>query len=138
MDFLPQAASLLSERLGLNIDESSFQAAIARLLGDGGAINLPELTARIAGNGQFGDLLQSWLGDGDNSPIDASGILDMLGGDKVSEFANAIGTDTQTAAAGLSDVLPRLIDSASSGGNLLDAVGGVGGLMGAASSLFKR
>ena len=138
MDFLQQAASLIGERLGLNIDDSSLQTAVAALLGDGSSINLAELTGKLAGSGQFSDLLQSWLGDGENSPMDAGGILDLLGGDKLSEFASAVGTDSQAAAEGLADVLPRLIDGASSGGNLLDAVGGVGGLMGAASSLFKR
>jgi uncharacterized protein YidB (DUF937 family) len=55
----------------------------------------------------------------------------------VSDFASTLGTDTDTAAAGLADVLPQMMDQASSGGNLLDAAGGLGGLMGAAKSFLS-
>ena len=53
------------------------------------------------------------------------------------DFAASLGTDTGTAASGLADVLPQLMDKASSGGSLLDAAGGVGGLMGAAKSFLS-
>jgi len=138
MDILQQAAQLLASRLGLDIDEQTLQSAIARVIGEGSELNLADLAAKMAGSGQFGNLVQSWLGDGDNAPISANAILEILGGEKVQEFASTIGTDTHTAAEGLSDVLPQLMDRASSGGSLLDAVGGVGGLMGAASSFFKH
>lgn len=138
MELIQQAAQLLGQRLGLSVDQDTLQNAVGALLGDGGSIDVAELVGRMAGTGQFGDILQSWLGDGENAPIDAGGILEVLGSDRVADFAGAVGTDTQTAAAGLSDVLPQLVDQASSGGNLLDAVGGVSGLMGAASAFLKR
>ena len=78
-----------------------------------------------------------WLGDGANSAISAESILGVLGENSVSSFASSLGTDTGTAAAGLAEVLPQLMDKASSGGSLLDAAGGVGGLMNAAKSFLS-
>jgi hypothetical protein len=37
----------------------------------------------------------------------------------------------------MADVLPQLMDKASSGGSLLDSAGGLGSLMGAAQSFLK-
>lgn len=138
MDLMQLGAELLNNRLGLNVDQDRIATALGRLLGDGDSLNLPDLVSRVAGSGQLGGILSSWLGDGSNAPISVDGILDMLGGDEVAAFADTLGTDTQTAASGLADVLPQLIDRASSGGSLLDSVGGVGGLLGAAGSLFNR
>ena len=45
---------------------------------------------------------------------------------------------TKIASSGeLGNVLPQVMDKASSGGSLLESVGGLGGLMGAASSFLK-
>ena len=59
-----------------------------------------------------------------------------VGSDRVGAFASKVGVDTGTAADGLADVLPQVMDKASSGGSLLDMAGGASGLLGAAKSLF--
>ena len=69
--------------------------------------------------------------------IDAQQILSGLGDDKVGEFASAVGMEKDAAAQGLADVIPQIMDKSSSGGNLLESVGGLGGLMGAAKSFLS-
>ncbi len=138
MDLIQLGAQLLSDKLGLQVDSTTIRSALSGLLGDGqGGIDLAGLASQMAANGGLQAALQSWLGDGANAPISAGAILDMLGEGKVADFASQVGTDTGSAARGLSDVLPQLIDRASSGGSLLESAGGVGGLLNAASAFLK-
>lgn len=138
MDVIQMGAQLLSEKMGLQIDSGTIESALSSLLGDGqGGIDLAGLASKMASSGELGNVVSSWLGDGGNSAISAESIMGLLGDSKVSDFASTLGTDPGTAASGLADVLPQLMDKASSGGSLLDAAGGVGGLMGAAKSFLS-
>lgn len=138
MDLIQLGAQLLSEKLGLQVDSNTVSSALANLLGDGqGNVDLAGLASKMASSGQLGSIVSSWLGDGANSSISADSILSLLGEGNVSNFASQVGTDSGSAAAGLADVLPQIMDEASSGGSLLESVGGLGGLIGAASSLLK-
>lgn len=138
MDLLELGTSLLNDQLGLQVDPATVTAALGKLLGDGqGNVDLAGLASKMASSGELGNIVSSWLGDGANSAISADSILGLLGEGEVAEFASSVGADTGTAASGLADVLPQIMDQASSGGNLLDSLGGAGGLLGAASSLFK-
>ncbi|BFM07352.1 YidB family protein [Halioxenophilus aromaticivorans] len=97
----------------------SIQTALQHLLPtDGGEINVGSLVSQFMGNGGLASLAQSWLGDGQNMSLSADKIMDMFGESKVSNFANEVGVDTNTAANGLSDMIPDLIDKFSSGGSL--------------------
>ena len=139
MDILQLGARLLSEKLGLTVDTDTIASALSGLLGDGqGNIDLAALAGKMAGSGDLGSIVNSWLGDGANSSISADSILSLLGESQVSDFASKLGTDTGSAAAGLADVVPQLMDQASSGGSLLEAAGGLGGLMGAAKSFLDQ
>jgi uncharacterized protein YidB (DUF937 family) len=138
MDIIEIGAQILSDNLGLDVDKESITQALTDLLGDGqGNIDLAGLASKMASNGDLGGILNSWLGDGANSPISADTIMELLGQNQVSDFASKIGTSTGEAAGGLADALPQLMDKASSGGSLLESVGGLGGLMGAAKSFLS-
>lgn len=138
MDLISKGAELLSQRLGLNLDANTVQSALTQLLGDGsGKIDFAGLATRMASSGELGAVLNSWLGDGSNASISAESIMGLLGRSEVSDFASRLGTNTEAAAGGLADVLPQLMDKASSGGSLLESAGGLGGLMGAAKSFLR-
>ncbi|TKB08455.1 YidB family protein [Desulforhopalus sp. IMCC35007] len=62
----------------------------------------------------------------------------VLGSDRIAEFASKLGLSTEEAAGGLSEALPQIMDKGSSGGSLLDSLGGVEGVMGLAGKLFCR
>ncbi len=139
MDIIEIGAQVLSENLGMEVDKENLSQALTNLLGDGqGNIDLAGLANKMASSGNLGDILNSWLGDGANSPISADTITELLGQNQVSDFASKIGASTGEAAGGLADALPQLMDKASSGGSLLDSVGGLDGLMGAAKSFLSK
>ena len=138
MDIVQMGVDLLSKQLGSQTDANSLNSALSGLLGDGqGTIDLAGLAGKMASSGELGNILNSWLGDGANSAITAESLTNLLGDSNISEFASQVGTDSQSAANGLADVLPQLMDKSSSGGSLLDSVGGLDGLLGAASSFLK-
>jgi uncharacterized protein YidB (DUF937 family) len=138
MDLLEYGAQLLSEKLGADLDPAAIGNALSGLLAnDAGEFDLGALAGKFAGSGELGGLLSSWLGDGENSPLSPEALTSILGGDRIAEFASSLGVDAGSAAGSLAEVVPDMLDKASSGGNLLDMAGGLDGLMGAAKGLFS-
>ena len=138
MDLAKLATQMLMSKLGGSADEGVAASALSSLIGGGDGINLGDVVQKLqGGGGGLASMAQSWLGDGDNLPISASQVTELLGGDKVQEFASKIGLDQDQASEGLAGMLPDLIDKSSSGGSLLDSIGGLSGVAGIASKLFK-
>lgn len=112
--------------------------ALMGLLGDGsGKLDLAGLVQKFSSGG-LASLAQSWLGDGTNAPLGGAQLMQVLGSGAIGDFAKQLGIDTGVATQGLEAAIPAIVDKASSGGNLLEAAGGVEGLMGMASKLFGR
>lgn len=138
MDLMDLGAQLLSDKLGGQGDNNAISSALSSLLGDGqGNVDLQALAGKIAQDGNLGDALSSWLGDGANNAISAESVTALFGENKLAEFAAQFGASTGDAAGGLAEALPQIMDKASSGGNLLEAFGGAGGLLDAAKSFLK-
>lgn len=137
MDILKLATDLFMQKVGGdNLDAATVQGALAGLLGDGGQVDIAGIVDKLKGSG-LAALASSWLGDGGNAPMAPAQVLEIFGQGQVADFAATTGIETERAAGGLAAMLPELVDKCSSGGSLLDAVGGAGGLLGAASKLFK-
>jgi len=77
------------------------------------------------------------LGDGDNAEISGSQLEQLLGSEKIQQAASQLGTSQDDLLAGLKDAIPQVVDKSSSGGSLLDSVGGLSGLAGMASKFLK-
>ncbi len=124
---------------GSGLDIGDLASALSGLTGTTGSkgFDLGSLLSTMESGG-LGAVAQSWLGDGGNDSISPSQVTDMFGSDKISEFASRLGLSTEEAAGGLSDALPHIVDKASSGGSLLDSVGGVSGAIGLAGKLFGK
>ena len=138
MDLMELGAQLLSDKTGTQLDQNSIMSALTGLLGDGqGGIDIAGLVNKMTQSGDLSELVNSWLGDGANQAISVDKIKELVGDGALSNFAQSLGTDTETAAADLADVLPQMVDKSSSGGSLLDAVGGVDGIMNMAKSFLK-
>lgn len=137
MDLIEMATRMLQQKLGTQASTGDISGALQDLLGgEGNGIDLSAIVGKLMSQGNLGDIVQSWLGDGDNKGIDASQIFEIFGRGKVSEFASRVGVGETEAADALSNVLPEMVDKSSSGGSLLDQAGGLGGLMGMAKKLF--
>ena len=134
-------AQLLQSKLGSNIQTSDIASALSGLLG-GDSFDIGSLISKIQGNSGLTSMAASWLGDGANSAMSESQVMDIFGKDKVSEFASKLNIDEGTASNGLADMLPKLIDKASLRGSILESalgsIGGAGGLMGMAGKFFAK
>lgn len=140
MDLLQLGAQMLNQSSGSesNAGSDTIATALSSLLGDGqGNMDLAGLASKMASSGDLGSVVSSWLGDGANSSISADDILGLLGENQIADFSKQLGMGTESAASSLADVLPQLMDQASSGGSLLDAAGGIDGILGAAKKFLS-
>ncbi len=69
-------------------------------------------------SGGLGDVVQAWIGTGQNQPVSADQIQQVLGSDAVKELAAKTGIDPAQAASGLSEVLPQLVDKLTPSGQI--------------------
>lgn len=124
---------------GSGLDTDMISTALAGLTGSSaeGGLDLGALLGKMQSSG-MAEMAASFLGDGANKQMSASNITDLLGSDKIAEFASKLGLSEDQAAGGLSDALPQLMDKGSSGGSILDSIGGVSGALGLAGKLFGR
>ncbi len=130
-------AQSFMQNKGGNLDQGSVVSALTSLLGGSDGLDIGDLISKFQGGG-LGNIVSSWLGDGGNEPIAPNQLTDMLGGDNIASFASQLGMSPDDAAEGLSSAIPTMIDKASSGGALLDSIGGMSGVMGMAGKLFGR
>jgi uncharacterized protein YidB (DUF937 family) len=81
--------------------------------------------------GGLGHLVSSWISTGQNLPISASQITQVLGSQQLNQLAAKAGLSPQAAGAGLAQLLPSLVDRLTPDGKLPEVGGGlVEGLMG--------
>jgi uncharacterized protein YidB (DUF937 family) len=122
---------------GLDVEEIA--KALDTLVGDGhGGVNLVPFVSGLAQNG-LGAIVGSWLGQGENRSISSEEITTLLGAQKVSSFASDLGLSQESAQAALAEVIPKVVDRATSGeGGIMDEMlSQVGGPQGAMEMLGK-
>ena len=121
------------------LDLKDISSALSGLMGGSegeGGINLSNLLSGMQSGG-LASMAASWLGDGDNENISPTQVKELLGQDKIDEFSTKLGVDQENALNGLAAALPNVIDKSSSGGSLLDSIGGLSGLASLAGKLFR-
>ncbi len=139
-----------SDEATTGLDTSSITDALSGLLGSGdgeSGLDLSGLMGNLMGGENAGGLMetvQSWIGGGENASIDPEQIGEMLGGDKISEFADKLGISVESAKQALADALPEVVNQATPEGDggmldgLLASVGGAEGAIGMVGKLFGR
>ncbi len=68
----------------------------------------------------LGQQAQSWVGTGQNLPISAEQIAQVLGSGKLQEIAKQLGMDHGAAAGGLADLLPQVVNHLTPNGAVQD------------------
>ena len=130
--------SKLSGDAGSNLDLGTLTSALSGLTGgSSGGFDIGSILGNMQSGG-LADIAQSWLGDGDNQPMEDEHVVNMFGADKISDFASQLGLSESEAIGGLREAMPQIVDKASSGGSLLDSIGGIGGAINMAGKLFGR
>lgn len=133
MDIMDIAKMALAKKIGG--DNAAIGAVVSGLIGKGDNLDLAGLVGNMQ-EGGMGALASSFLGDGPNPEMSADQVKQLLGGDKVAAAAAKLGTDEGSLLDGLKDAIPQMVDKSSSGGSLLDSVGGIGGMMGMAKKFL--
>jgi len=146
-DLLNMGASAIqgnSDDATTGLDTNMISDALGSLLGGGenGGLDLSSIVSGMTNGGGLGDIVGSWLGNGENMPISLDSITDLLGTDKISEFASSLGISEDSAKGALADALPNVVDQATSGDNsildtMLDQVGGAKGAMDMLGKMFR-
>jgi len=145
MDLLKMGASLIqgnSDDATTGLDTGSIADALGGLIGNKeGGLDLGSLVSGLGSNG-LGEIVGSWLGGGENASISPDQVTDLLGADKISEFASSLGLSVDSAKGALADALPQVVDQATSGEgsmveDLLAQVGGTSGAMDMLGKMFR-
>ncbi len=68
----------------------------------------------------LGEHVASWVGTGENMPISAEQIQNVIGSDQLGAIAQQAGLSHGDAASGLAAMLPQVIDKLSPEGSMLD------------------
>jgi uncharacterized protein YidB (DUF937 family) len=58
----------------------------------------------------LGHIASSWIGTGENLPVSADQIRQVMGNEQVETFAQKLGIAPETASAQLAQVLPSIVD----------------------------
>ena len=137
MDILQMGVELLKKNMGgqENLNTQAISGVLQKLIGSGNQLDMAGMISAMQSGG-LASIAASWLGDGGNAAVSDSQIRDVIGSDKIAEAAAQLGTDENSLIAGLTKALPEMVDRSSSGGSLLDAIGGLDGAMDMAKKLF--
>lgn len=92
-----------------------FQQLVQQQNGVAGLLNVLQ-------QGDLGNIVQSWVGNGANEAINPNQVQQLLGGDLQQAAAN-LGLDTNQASALLAQYLPQLINGLTPNGSVADADG---------------
>ncbi len=82
-------------------------------------------------NNGLGEIAQSWVGSGQNTPISADQIHQVLGSDQVKTLAEKAGISPDMAGGAIAQMLPGIIDKLTPNGQMpahnsvMDMVGGL-------------
>ena len=145
MDLLKAAASIIQNNgdnatKNLNIDDIA--NALNRLVGNGsGGLDLVKFVGGLSQNG-LGEIVGSWLGNGENKSISIEQITTLLGSDNIASFASDLGISQECAAGALAKAVPQVVDQVTRGeGTIMDEMlsnaGGPNGAMDMLGKMFR-
>jgi uncharacterized protein YidB (DUF937 family) len=92
-------------------------SAVMGLLGNSRSGGISGIVQQFAGNG-LGDIVNSWVGKGQNLPITPLQISQGLGSDTIRNLATQAGLSTDQLSSHLSDLFPRIIDQLTPNGRV--------------------
>ena len=99
------------------LEAAALPVILSEMLGKGGEGGLNSIVAKLQQAG-FGDQVKSWLGNGQNLPITAEQLQQVLGSDVVKQLAARFNIPVDQLAKVLAEQLPLAVDHASPDGKL--------------------
>ncbi|MFB9265640.1 YidB family protein [Bradyrhizobium erythrophlei] len=108
----PELKGLLGQ-LGATV----IPAVLGEVLGNGGQGGLSAIVAKLEQAG-LGEQVKSWIGTGQNLPITADQLQQVLGSDLVKQLAARFNIPVDQLSKVLAQQLPTVVDHASPDGKL--------------------
>ena len=148
--------ALLNMVLGMLANSGGSGAAASGAGGLGGLGGLGALAGSLGGLGGLagladkfqqngmGDIMNSWIGTGENKPVAPDALGGLLGNDMVAGMAKQLGVNNNDLLSQLSQMLPQVVDKLTPQGQMpAGGIGGAGGpdlgqLAGMLGGLLKR
>jgi uncharacterized protein YidB (DUF937 family) len=96
---------------------SALPAVLSEVLGSGGQGGLTAIVAKLQQSG-LGEIAKSWVGTGQNLPITADQLKQVLGSDVVRQLAARYNLPIDQITEVLAHQLPLAVDKASPDGKL--------------------
>jgi uncharacterized protein YidB (DUF937 family) len=144
MGLLDAAMGMLDSAIGSDQNQDGdikaklIQAVIGMLASKAQDAGLQNLMSAFQ-NADLGDIINSWVENGENLPISAEQIMKALGGGQLGQLAQSAGVTEGQAASGLADLLPSLINQMTPNGQAGDAADfNPAQLIGQLTSLFGK
>lgn len=117
MGILDMLTSVLAARSAEGLDKSLIPIVLKEVLGNGEQGGLSAIVEKMKQAG-FGEIAKSWVDTGENMPISAQQLQDLLGNDTVRQIATRFGIPVDQLSTVLAQVLPAAVDGASPNGTL--------------------
>ena len=99
------------------LEAAVLTVVLSEVLGSGKQGGLNAIVAKLQQAG-FGDQVKSWIGNGQNLPITAEQLQQVLGSDTVKQLAARFNIPVDQLAKVLAQQLPAAVDQASPEGKL--------------------
>jgi uncharacterized protein YidB (DUF937 family) len=99
------------------LEAAVIPAVLSEVLGNSNQGGLSAIVAKLQQAG-FGDQVKSWIGNGQNLPITAEQLQQVLGSDAVKQLAAKFNIPVDQLAKVLAQQLPTAVDHASPDGRL--------------------
>jgi outer membrane protein OmpA-like peptidoglycan-associated protein/uncharacterized protein YidB (DUF937 family) len=105
----------VAERFGLGDKAGSLLTALLTYIAGGEAGGLGGFLSRFQSAG-LGELVASWVGSGDNTPLTEDQLTGALGGDALGQMAAHAGLSEDAAKPALAYMIPQVVDKLSPDG----------------------
>ncbi len=106
MGILDMLTSVMAARAASELDSAVIPAVLSEVLGSGNQGGLSAIVARLEQAG-LGDQVKSWIGTGQNLPVSAQQLQQVLGNDVVRQLATRFGIPVDQLSTVLAQVLPE-------------------------------
>jgi uncharacterized protein YidB (DUF937 family) len=141
MGLLDSVIGALGQAQGGGGGQADLLGAVVGMLGQGGGVGgLGGLVEKFT-QGGLGDVVNSWVSTGQNLPVSAEQLSQVLGSDTLAGLARQLGMGEGELGTQLSQLLPQVVDKLTPNGQLPgvgQGAGGLGDLAGMLGGLMRR
>jgi len=96
------------------LDIGDITDALSSIMGgnsNNDSMDLSSIVSNLQSDSPATNIVKSWIGNGSNEHISESSLLELLGENKIEEFANMLGIGKSSAIRTLSSAVPQIIDT---------------------------